>query len=760
MILPRLRLLLRVELLLLAFSLVPVLTTASDLLDMLAGRPAGLLVGKLPVRAVKVHPVAVLTDGERAHDGDFWNSDLVAELEPGGFVEYDLGAEVQLRAAYVQGDADDEVVLSGSVDGEIFTPIWRATDERGGGVRPRSTSSLHASARFVRLEVVGGDGRYGVSEVQLFREVPSELPSGLTVRRSLPRGERMRASILALVLALGALVFAVRRESSRAWLALFCIGPLAAAHGVVRSMLMEWPVPAQDVSFVRAAVAAIALIAVGRELASRASWEARPRIVVGVLALSAVLSVAAFFNLGGAQFYDHHAQRGTFVHSYDMRIYYPAAKYFHELGYTGVYEASVAALADDEPGTTLASLGDQEIRDLTTHRMVRVRDAMKTIEATRARFSPERWRAFVEDMRYFRESMGRGDYLGSMVDHGANATPVWLALALVLFAWTHAGESTLLVTALIDPLLLLIAFLAAYRAFGVRAMLVSIVVFGANDFIMLGSNWAGATLRHDWLAFLILGVCALRVRRTRTAGVLLALAACSRAFPAVALVAVASPAAAWWLAQVREHRRMPTFRALREAHPDILRVFLAAAITTGAMVLASGLILGFDAWPGWVTKVTLLDQHTALNHVSLRALIAGVGDDQSMLLASRLPLLAGAVLAAVIACMVLAARRTLDQAAILGCFLIPVLFNAANYYIHFITLLPLLIVVRSGVSAVRRHGATWVSLLLLCMAQYWTTLERDVGTHFQLATVLLCSVLAVLVALSFRDDARNRSEVG
>ena len=51
----------------------------------------------------------------------------------------------------------------------------------------------------------------------------------------------------------------------------------------------------------------------------------------------------------------------------------------------------------------------------------------------RARFSPERWEEFKKDMKYFIDTMGPRDYLGSMQDHGGNATPVWMLSAWLIF---------------------------------------------------------------------------------------------------------------------------------------------------------------------------------------------------------------------------------------------------------------------------------------------------------------------------------------
>src|SRR5690606_22890561 len=146
------------------------------------------------------------------------------------------------------------------------------------------------------------------------------------------------------------------------------------------------------------------------------------------------------------------------------------------------------------------------------------------------------------DARYFRDTMGEGDYLHYMLDFGGNATPVWIGMARLLFGTLDASTSSFLITGLLDPLLFLVTFLAIWRCFGFRTMAVVMVVFGANDFIMYGTNWGGATLRHDWLMYIGLGACALRRERWALGGFFLALSTMIRAFPILTLVAATFPA--------------------------------------------------------------------------------------------------------------------------------------------------------------------------------------------------------------------------
>jgi hypothetical protein len=94
----------------------------------------------------------------------------------------------------------------------------------------------------------------------------------------------------------------------------------------------------------------------------------------------------------------------------------------------------------------------------------------------------------------------------------------------------------------------------------------------------------------------------------------------------------------------------------------------------------------------------------------------------------------------------------MDQAATLGLILVPVLFYPANYYIHLIFLLPLLVnelKERAETGPVPPRSAfVWLILLGTCVAQYFTVLESNRPLHFYFASVLLFAALsAILIGL-------------
>ena len=733
------------------------------------GGPASetsLLSGVEPSRTVGALEAERITDGRAAARGDFWKTDLTALLSStGAFVEWDLGKPTPIRSAYLQADHNDRYTLSTSADGVRYETLWVAGPVGGGGQQPRFAGNLDGEARFVRLAAEAGDGKYTIAELRLSSTPSATAPVPRKPKIGLPPGDALRSQILTFALALVAFAFLAFRGAPWWWTALLSLLPALAVYDVVHGVLWAWPVGAREVSLLRAMVAAVAGLAIAREVFAPRRFPASRVAIFSTLGVCAGLSLASFYNLGQAQFWDHKNSKPSMVHNFDMRVYYPVAKYFDELGFDGVYVASVAALAEDDPARPLNKLSGVSLRDLRTHEMRRVADVEADIAGVKRRFSPERWREFKRDMRYFRETMGPRDYLKSMHDHGGNATPVWLAIAHLGFAGTNASNTTLILAGLLDPLLLLIAFIAIGRTFGLRTMLVSMVVFGANDFYMFGTDWAGATLRHDWMAYLALGACALKRERWVLGGALLALAGMIRAFPFLALVGVALPALWWFVDYWRRHGQLPTWALVRQKNRAALRVILGGAACAGALFLASSLLFSFDAWSAWLHKVALLTKQPHLNTVSVRSLIAGWDMLAPRQLEARLPLYVTAVAAYVVAVVVACRGRRPEQAAVLGLCLIPVVFHPANYYSHFVFLLPLIAVetrepTPSGARISARHAGVWLSVLVVCVAQYWTVLEKDTGLHFYYASVLLCVGLAAVLGLAIRDSVAHGSRLG
>ena len=719
------------------------------------GVPGNLLFERRPAQSQGVRHVESLTDGFAAREGDPWKSELVAILaSTQAYVVYDLGQSLPIRAAWLQGDNNDDYELQVSEDGHFYQRIWLAARTAETGLRERASGRIEAQGRYLRLKPANGDGNWAVSELVVFSELPAVFPPHVTRRTSHPLETRLRNQTLLFGLALAGFVVLAQRGLPALWLGVLALLPAFAGFQFMRALLDAWPPGSREVSLVRGVVAAVGAGIVLWEAFAPPRLQPRRAAVFGVLGVCGVGAVMAFYNLGHPQFYDNKLGTWTPVHHLDLRQYHATAKYFREIGYFRLYDADVAAYAEDS-GISLESLAATNIRNLDTNEVMTVGDRLEAIRVVKQRFSPERWAAYKRDARHFRETMGTSHWLETMLDLGGNATPVWMAIAHFLFTGFEASNRSFLITGLFDPLLFLVMFVAIGRCFGLRAMLVSMIVFGANDFIMFGTNWGGSTLRHDWLAFLALGACALRRERWALGGALFGLAAAIRAFPTLALIGCALPAA-WWVAEhVWRERKLPGLKETLEAHRHLVRVALGALATVVVCFLLSSLVLSFAAWPAWYAKVSLLDVDAHVNPVSLHNVIAGSDVDRGWIFRTRMPLFI--VMAAVFVGLTLVAARgkRLEQAAMLGLVFLPILLNPANYYLHIVCLLPLVVNLQRGAGAnVDRFDAcVWFSLLAMCAVQYFTVMIEDTRLHFYLASVVLIAALTSMLFAIVRRDA-------
>ena len=753
------------------FLLPAVLFVLAALPNAALAEPQSLIAGKQPARRDGVRNVERLTDGIYSEEGDEWLTDVTSRFSSArSFVEYNLGDDRPLACALVQADNNDVYFLSGSQDGVHWQSLWRVDAEGGPGMRVRS-QRLAAHARYVRLSATGGDALYSVGEIALYAQCPDVWPPAFVRTHGVPVAQTITIKVVIFGILAGIFILFHRRKAARATYILL-LAVLAAGWMLAADLANAYPFFDQEPQL-RALVAALAALVVIREAFIKKFGEPHRAVVMGTLALCAVTAFGTYYHFGMPQFLDHAKDRRTLVHTWDMRHYFPVAKYFRELRFDGLYVASLAAYMDNSPGFTPNQLPNVHLRDLRDSQMRSGAELADEMTKVRARFTPERWAEFRRDIKYFTETMGDRDFLGGMVDHGGNATPVWVLPAYFIFRHAPANEWTLSAAGLIDPVLVLFMFFMVARAFGLRVMLYVAVLWGASDFYNFGSNLMGSTLRQDWLVALGLGVSAIKLRWPFLGGVLIAYGGLIRAFPAMAAIFLAVPLAWFAFDYWRAHRRIPKVADFRSAQRPALRAFTGAAACVIALLLATSALFGAkDSWGKWYQKIEIHATGPSSNNVGLRNILAfdpafsgkGIAERhapdnweqmQRATFAARRPLFYLLNLIATALVLIACRGRSLEQAALLGLMLIPFYFYPSNYYCHFVFLLPLAVAV-PGPQAERNRSfaVVFIVLALMAVGQAFTLAEGWIDVRYTYQSFLLLIGFAVILVELARESWR------
>lgn len=698
-----------------------------------------------------------MADGVLAVEGTAWDAPAAFVLGPTEtslVFQFDHSSLVQ--SLLIQADNNDTYQFEGRrLDGS-YEVLGEVRPDDDTGLRTRSVVLPQPRGPFDALRITphGGDGRYSVSEI--VASCAPQLPP-LKVRRF---GTFFSTTysielVWLITVVLGAVLNALRPSKAALVLGGVATVLVTAYLGYVFWNAAELP---RDAMQFQRALLAVSLILLGGIYQLRKTSRTMPAVFLGCVAIVAVCN---FFSYGHRHFHRGNTNGGTWVHTFDMRIYYPTAKYFNELGYDGVYLASLGAYQEIR-NSSWSELSQVRVRDLQNYSVETAGHLTEKIAAAKARFSPARWEAFVDDMRYFVDLMGDFDYLGTHADHGANASPAWMAIAHAIFSPFRASEAVLVGAGMLDVVLLGIAFVAIVRVFGWQLALFVVASFGATDFPYFGSNWVGATLRHDWLATLALGVCALKSRRYGLAGSLLAYSSMIRVFPVLAACVAALPLFAKLLrggAIVSNFDRSALYRYGRG--------FIVTALILGMLPIA---LFGFrHSWAEWGSKIIEHANKPSVNNVGWRTVMAFDPDlvarrvmvpsnpepwirwqeTQMQTLRENGVTYRGGQIIGLLAVGLLAWRAFPSQAALLGIALVPILSYPSNYYLHFFCLFPLLAYSWRDFRVGNRqlaHAAV-MSLGVLFVIQYFTLSEPHSDECFtEQSAALLVALVIVLMA--------------
>ena len=415
----------------------------------------------------------------------------------------------------------------------------------------------------------------------------------------------------------------------------------------------------------------------------RAKLPQSDRRLKAIMITAAALALLNFLNFG---FVRHHQGEG-FVNYHEHFHYYLGAKYFPELGYDGLYAASLAAQREGGPDEALPKW----VRDLRTNTMVLSVDHLVFADAVKVRFTPARWQQFVSDRARILRPAPKKVGPAILQDHGFNPTPTWATVARFGFGHVTPGPLGSGILSLVDIGLVSLMFLLIGKTYGARVLCASVVIFG------LGFGWryiyVGALMRLDWLVAAVSAFCMLERKKPAVAGILLGYATATRLFPVLFLAGPALLALKAW-----RQRQRPEWP---------IRLFGAFAATVAVCLVLGALSgRGFAGWSEFVGNMKMhtsllvapmnLDLNTAL-HIEPVALARALITMTPMPLESipaqveRHWLALPTLRLGFIALFCLAAwRATLVEAAVLGLALVFVLTPATSYYWVILLALPLL----------------------------------------------------------------------
>jgi hypothetical protein len=292
-------------------------------------------------------------------------------------------------------------------------------------------------------------------------------------------------------------------------------------------------------------------------------------------------------------------------HLHEIFHYYLGTKYFAELGYTGLYEATVLADFEDAPERFVP---DAPVRDLTDNRMVDRATLLSASSRTRAAFDEARWTGFKRDLSILRDinTPEFWNARGYTVDHGYNATPLVTALlgSLANQELTDSG-SFLGTVRVLDPYLLAlvgVVFGALEGAVAALFFLFFLFANPMNEYAYVG----GAYLRYNYLIALALALIALRQRWLVASGVFFAAAGWLRIFPLVfpGLLLLRDLAGPGWRA------RLATQAPLHASF----------AVTSLLFVAGSSFVAtpdGRNAWQSFAETIAIHAQSPSVNRVAL-----------------------------------------------------------------------------------------------------------------------------------------------
>lgn len=317
---------------------------------------------------------------------------------------------------------------------------------------------------------------------------------------------------------------------------------------------------------------------------------------IGLLSLPALVVHLQFAGFG---------QTLEIVHWGEFYHYYLNTKYFGELGYTGLYDATVIADHEDDPASWQPDL---PVRSLRTYENVTRGEVLGRAAAIRAPFSDARWAAFKRDVADFRAGAG-AEWPSSRFqqDHGYNGSPLVTLVLGTLARQPFLDTATFVrAAAWFDLALVLVAAAALVFLAGAETGALFLFLWAANpfnDFATIG----GAYLRYLHLFPLLAMAIGHARERYALSGTALALAIGLRVFPLYLAVGIAA-----------QNILSPARGALLRRHVRFYAALAAALVLIVAATSFQASPDGRNPWLPYLEKLDLHAERLTYNVVSLQ----------------------------------------------------------------------------------------------------------------------------------------------
>lgn len=348
-----------------------------------------------------------------------------------------------------------------------------------------------------------------------------------------------------------------------------------------------------------AAAALIAWLAIDRGRRRRLAESRRARRVGA--SLLAVACLAAGLN------YFVQSRAKGFLHDWDLFHSIQTVRHFDSYGYFGLYEC---LLVFDAAGPDHLAEA-KKIRRLKTLHYIERKTVLEQSNCEEL-FSPEERASFMRDYSFwYKRKPWPRRWRRLLKDKGFNGTPYYGALVKLFYGWGELSNARLYAGALLDIILLLVAFGFVWRAFGAATAGFAFIFF-CTFFPARFVHMGGSFLRFDYLALSIIGLSLLRMGRGGWAGAAVALATASRIFPLLIAAAVIGRAVVRYIDK-------------REIDPIDRDFAIGFAAVLLAAFLFSLYLGGVGAWRDFIHNMEIHTRRTAGYRIGYRHMFMLIG---------------------------------------------------------------------------------------------------------------------------------------